>query len=315
MALALQEGGIGHSGLRDWIGAVPAFRDLGGATVDWIVAGMLERGILWDEAGVLWLGREGQDAYGRKNFLDLVSVFTAPPLFAVLHGRCELGSVDQSTFLARRADGPPVLLLAGRAWRVTHLDWKRRRALVEPAEDEGRSRWRGQGQFLAFELCRAIRRLLADEAVLPTWSRRAVARIESIRSDFPWLAGDESNVLCQAGGEAAWWTFAGGRANTALAADLGRQLDMKVTSDNFAVKFPPHQPLAVLEPEIRRLADLDPGSLRIPVSDSAREELKFVECLPIGLANRVIQDRLGDPEVIASTLARTTRVINADLSQ
>ena len=68
---------------------------------------------------MLWLGREGQDAYGRKNFLDLISVFTAPPLFTVLHGRRELGSVDESTFLARREDGPPVLLLAGRAWRVT----------------------------------------------------------------------------------------------------------------------------------------------------------------------------------------------------
>ena len=124
---------------------------------------------------MLWLGREGQDTYGRKNFLDLISVFTAPPLFTVLHGRRELGSVDESTFLARREDGPPVLLLAGRAWRVTHLDWKRRRAHVEPAEDEGRSRWRGEGQFLARELCGAIRRILAGDEVSPRWSRRAVA--------------------------------------------------------------------------------------------------------------------------------------------
>jgi len=67
---------------------------------------------------------------------------------AVLHGRHELGAMDESTFLVRRDDGAPVLLVAGRAWRVTHLDWRRRRAFVEPAEDEGRSRWRGQGQFL-----------------------------------------------------------------------------------------------------------------------------------------------------------------------
>ena len=108
---------------------------------------------------MLWLGREGQDAYGRKNFLDLISVFTAPPLFTVLHGRRELGFVDESTFLAKREDGPPVLLLAGRAWRVSHLDWKRRRAYVEPAEDVGRSRWRGEGQFL---VARAVRGHPAD---------------------------------------------------------------------------------------------------------------------------------------------------------
>jgi ATP-dependent helicase Lhr and Lhr-like helicase len=96
LALALQEGGIGRAEWLNRVGAVPAFRELDGAVADRIVASMLERGILWDEAGVLWLGREGQDAYGRRNFLELVPVFTAPPLFVVLHGRRELGSVHQS---------------------------------------------------------------------------------------------------------------------------------------------------------------------------------------------------------------------------
>ena len=169
MALALQERGIGRNEWPAWIAAVPAFRALDRDLVERIIAGMLDRQVIWDEAGVLWLGREGQDAYGRKHFLDLISVFTAPPLFTVLHGRQELGFVDESTFLTQREDGPPVLLLAGRAWRVTHLDWRRRRAFVEPAEDQdqGRSRWRGGGQFLGRELCRSIRRVLAGDATSP----------------------------------------------------------------------------------------------------------------------------------------------------
>ena len=113
-----------------------------------------------------------------------------------------------------------MLLLAGRAWRVTHLDWKRRRAHVEPAEDDGRSRWRGEGQFLGHELCRAIRRLLAGDEVSPRWSRRAVAQMEAVRAEFPWLTGDDANVLSLGRREAAWWTFAGGRANAALAHEL-----------------------------------------------------------------------------------------------
>jgi ATP-dependent Lhr-like helicase len=173
LALAFQERGIGRTEWLDWVDAVPAFRAIDRPVIDRIVGGMLGRGVLWDEAGVLWLGREGQDTYGRKNFLDLISVFTAPPLFTVLHGRHELGAVDESTFLARRDEGPSVLLLAGRAGRVTHLDWKRRWAYVEPAEDVGRSRWRGGGQFLGFELCRAIRRVLTTDEGHLTWSRRA----------------------------------------------------------------------------------------------------------------------------------------------
>lgn len=312
LALALQEGGIGRAEWPAWIGAVPAFRDLDPALAERILAGMLDRGLLWDECGVLWLGREGQDAYGRRNFLDLVSVFTAPPLFVVLHGRRELGSVDQSSFLARRDDGPPVLLLAGRAWRVTHLDWKRRRAHVEPAEDEGRSRWRGRGQYLGAGLCGAIRRLLAGDAVSPAWSRRAVARMEMIRSDFPWLTGDESNALVSAGGEVAWWTFAGGRANAALTHELGRRLGIKVTSDNFAIRFPPHQSIGPIDDELRRLGAADPRTLRPPVVAKARDELKFSECLPADLADQVVQERLADPWAVAETMGRPTRTIVAD---
>jgi hypothetical protein len=41
--------------------------------------------------------------------------------------------------------------------------------------------------------------------------------------------------------------------------------------------------------------------------------LKFAECLPIELADRVIQERLGDTKSMAETLARSTRVVIGDL--
>jgi ATP-dependent Lhr-like helicase len=121
MALARQEGGIARCEWLSWVEAVPAFRALPPGEIDALVAWMLDSKILWEE-GILWLGREGQDAYGRKNFLELFSVFTAPPEVRVLHGQQELGFVHDSTFLARQDGGPTVLLLAGRSWRLTHLD-------------------------------------------------------------------------------------------------------------------------------------------------------------------------------------------------
>ena len=67
LALALQERGIGRGEWLAWVGAVTAFRDLDHALVERVVAWMLDREILWDDAGLLWLGREGQDTFGRKN--------------------------------------------------------------------------------------------------------------------------------------------------------------------------------------------------------------------------------------------------------
>ena len=309
LALALQERGIGRPEWLDWVRAVPAFREVGRETIDQIVSGMIAKEILWDEAGVLWLGREGQDTYGRKNFLDLISVFTAAPLFTVLHGRRELGFVDESTFLTKREDGPPVLLLAGRAWRVGHLDWKRRRAHVEPAEDVGRSRWRGEGQFLSRALCGAIRQTLAGDEVSPRWSARTVRRMEAIRADFPWLTADESNVLVSSDGDTTWWTFGGGRANAALAQELARRTGARVTSDNFAVRFPVKFDARAAEQLVQDLVDVVPEQIIPQASEQALDGLKFSECLPLDLATRVVQARLSDDRGVAEVQERSTRIV------
>src|SRR5262249_31639703 len=129
IALALPEGGIRRPQGVSLGGGGPPLRARaarGGWGAGAPGASKGERG---GEAG---LGRQGQDSYGRKNFLELFSVFTSPPEFTVLYGKQELGSVHELTFMARHDEGPVVLLLAGRSWRLTHLDWKRRQAFVEP---------------------------------------------------------------------------------------------------------------------------------------------------------------------------------------
>ncbi|HEY5865922.1 MAG TPA: protein kinase, partial [Candidatus Tectomicrobia bacterium] len=91
MALALQEQGIGRQDWFRWVSHVPGLARLPMAQVDSLVQWMLQQQILWDGQGMLWFGRAGEETYGRRNFLALCSVFTAPPLFTVLHGRDELG--------------------------------------------------------------------------------------------------------------------------------------------------------------------------------------------------------------------------------
>jgi hypothetical protein len=74
----------------------------------------------------------------------------------------------------------------------------------------------------------------------------------------------------------------------------------------------PGQPLDRIEQEIRRFAAVDPGSLQPPVSDAARDELKFAECLPVELAEQVVQERLGDPMGVAGILVSPARIVIAD---
>ena len=125
---------------------------------------MIASQILWSDQGILSFAPEGEAKYGRKNFMELLSVFTSPPLFQVTWGKKELGFVHESTFFNRN-NKPSVLLLAGRSWKTTHLDWRRRIAHVEPSDQRGKSRWLGQGQSLSYEVCQSIREILASDLI------------------------------------------------------------------------------------------------------------------------------------------------------
>src|SRR5262249_16601944 len=162
-------------------------------------------------------------------FLELLSVFTSPPLFRVISGQKELGNVHESTFY-KRQEGPVILVLAGRSWKTNHLDWNRRIAHVEPTDEKGRSRWIGEGQFLSLCVCQAIRRGLSAETNEPYWSQRATAQIGKIRLEYPWASPDRTTLVQQPNGEVQWWTFAGGLANTLVMDHLGG--GTKAKSDN-----------------------------------------------------------------------------------
>lgn len=305
MALALQERGLVRGAWREWVGAVPAFAPP--ALPDDLAAGVLSalhaRELVWDDDGVVCVGRAGDEEFGRRNFVDLCAVFAAPPEFAVFYGPEELGSVHESTFLDP-AGGPAVLLLAGRSWRVTWVDWRRRRAHVEPGDGGGRSRWRGDGQPLSREVCRAVFETLAGRDEPAYWSRRARAAIAAVRDQFDFLEPGRT-VLTGEGGEQTWWTFAGGRANRALAAAVSAQLAEPARADNFAVRFA--APAAVAAAAVDRARAL-PVATPDPDPAAARG-LKFSACLGDDLAGLVLRERMADPGAIREVITPSTTVI------
>jgi ATP-dependent Lhr-like helicase len=303
MALSLQERGIGRSEWFGWVDAVPAFGRMDEQSRTALVESMIVSQILWSDRGILSFAPEGEAKYGRKNFMELLSVFTSPPLFRVLFGRKELGFVHESTFF-NREDGPAVLLLAGRPWRTTHLDWRRRVAHVEPTDQKGKSRWLGQGQFLRFEVCRSIRDILASDRMEPSWSRRAGSRIAELREEFPWVRNDSTALVLGSKGEVRWWTFAGGVANTLLGQHLKRYGEPE--ADNVSIRFEGGPPIEMLHDDLRSLT----SDQIEPVPDArVIENLKFSEALPRALADEVFCSRFNDEEAIRLVLAEPMRVI------
>lgn len=153
--------------------------------------------------------------------MELLSVFTTQPLFTVFYGRTELGQVDPLSF-QRRQEGPAVILLGGRAWTIEHVEWKRHFAWVKPSDDGGKSRWSSSGPALSYELCQAIAGIFSGVRPDAVLSNRAQERLAELHAEMPWAEPGKTFLV---GGEddhrIRWWTFAGDRANLALAQHLG----------------------------------------------------------------------------------------------
>jgi ATP-dependent Lhr-like helicase len=308
MALVLQERGIGRYTWLEWVAGVPGFTNLPAEHIQEVVAWMAGHGMLWEEEGIFGIGQKGEETYGRRHFMELLSVFLSPPLFAVLHGRQELGFVDELTFLCKQ-EGHRVLLLGGRAWHVTHIDWQRKVAHVEVSQARGRTRWKGQGQGLSFRLCQAIKRVLAEDEAGPWWSQRARTQIEEVRGNFPWVTAEGTAVVAE-NGSVTWWTFAGQKANAALVPALAGLTHVATTSDNLMIEFERALPLKTVQQAIVELGSRDPGTLLPAVSPEALEGMKFSACLPPALGVHVLGVRNRDPMAVEHALQAPLRLVS-----
>jgi ATP-dependent helicase Lhr and Lhr-like helicase len=308
LALLIQEGGLGRYTWSDWLGR-PVILGADVAEVEpSLVAHLLETGVVAEDNGLVWLGPEGERRFGRRNFLDLMAVFSEAPLLKVLHGRNHLGQIPTRLLLAEEEDGH-VILLAGRSWAVRHVDWKRQVAQVEPADDRGKARWFGSGRGLSYELAQRIRQTLAGrDPGRVELSRRAVERLERLQERYWWASGDDTVLVRDVTGQTHWWTFAGLDANLWLSTALGDLREVKVPRSDLAIRV---RSDASAE-EVRRLVDgLDVAGLTLAdeIAQGAVEQLKFGDLLPEQVAHEIVERRLRDDEAVGKTGAAPVRTV------
>ncbi len=298
LALCLQHGQVGEHTWPEQLGGLA----LGtAAEAEAITHWLLSTGQLASDNGMLFIGPEAERRFGRKHFLELLSVFTADPQFTVCAGRTEIGTVD-AIALTREVTGPRVLALGGQPWRVTHIDWRRRQVFVEPGAGPASTRWSGSAQPLSFALTQAIRDVLLGAALGGfTLTHRASDRLGAVQAQQADRVAPDATVL---GGPAAnrrWWTWAGGRANALLAAALTEVqpglIDEVDRYDNrylrVAAEVSALEISAALRAARARYGTDLAGALP-PVNPEALKQLKFAELLPPDLAQRTLAARLAD---------------------
>jgi ATP-dependent helicase Lhr and Lhr-like helicase len=309
MALALQEGGIGVRDWRNWLNRLPCFAQEGDEVLDEVIRHLLDSAILYSDGIRLSFGEAGEDLYGRRHFLELVSVFTSDPVFKVMHGQKDLGSVDQITFLRHHGDEPLVLSMGGRSWSVVSLDWARRQAFVIPAASRGKSQWQGGRLGMPWRFARAVHSLLTSASESNRWTTRARTALAALRVEYDFLRSGAEVVLAdREKGEVRWFTFAGGSVNTALAdaMDIGGMKEASITDFGIRVVG-----LANAERIIEVVSPMNASAIRdaFRVSDDYLEKLKFSECLPADRAREIVRERMLRVEEIDATIGRDVVIV------
>jgi ATP-dependent Lhr-like helicase len=107
MTLCLQESGVGRYTWREWLDGVIHNAELSVLESKQLVEHMLRQGYLFEDQGIFSIGNAGEKNFGKRNYMQLFSVFDSPPLFMVVYGHTELGSVHQLTFQVKRDGALP----------------------------------------------------------------------------------------------------------------------------------------------------------------------------------------------------------------
>ena len=237
-AMALAADGIPADEAWAHLSALPDFRGIHRAEFDRLVAWMLRDRSLVQTSGRLVLGPKAERRFGRRNFMDLYAVFSSPQTYTVttMAGQ-PLGSLTQG-FVDRLVEGTSAFLLGGRAWQVVHIRHDERQIRVDPAPRGKQPTWGGYlPQFLGFEVCQAMRRILQTGPGYPYLHESAVEVLAAQRDLFEDILDPAAHDLEVDDGEIRWWTFAGGRINSTLRyALLAIGGDWKVVPDNLVIK-------------------------------------------------------------------------------
>ena len=304
LARCLQDATVGRGRWpEEWNGLAPFDR-----SAEPIVTHLLAEGFIEQDGGMLFIGAEGEQRFGRRHFAGLTAVFTAPPQFTVVEGHREIGRVDPS-LLTDRVEGPRLVLLAGRSWRVTWIDWRRRRCFVESADRGGRARWVvGGREGRSFALTRSIRDVLLGDDPPVRMTERARTVLVKLRSSELPTVHPGGTVIAHAGSDVSWWTWAGFRADSTLAATLSELVDGAARVDDVSIRLRND-----VTPDMWRTATSDAVErlCLAEVDEDAVDGLKFSEALPRRLAVATLAARLTDLRSASQVLGEPVRFVHA----
>jgi ATP-dependent Lhr-like helicase len=193
-----------------------SFPELVHAEIELLVEHMVDIEYLNRSEGIVRVGPRLEREFGRGHYRDLLASFSGSLLLTGKHGNAEVGYIDPTVLTGEQENR--LILLAGRSWRVTGVEWARKTVWLEPAKEGGKARWMGGARSLSRDVCQGIRTVLTDGAPpLIALSQRAKTALQFLRDDLGMSPGTHFIATRSDDATVRTWTFAGTRANRTFA--------------------------------------------------------------------------------------------------
>lgn len=257
MAMCLERGAVTPATLWEQLHHAYCFSEISKDKFDQFIGFLLSKDFLHDDGRMYSLGMKAEKAFGRKNFMEIYSVFSTPLEFEVIGLSGDVIGTVQWDFLEKLLEESSAFYLAGRAWLVDRIEWKKKCVKVVSAPAGKVPKWGGiTPSFLSYELCRKMRDILVSDANYPYLDSEAQELLESLRNDqqpllssqFAPIEYDEKGII--------WWTWAGGNINNTLRTVLKIELKADVQASNEYVKVKSdHLTINDYQETIRRISN------------------------------------------------------------
>lgn len=261
-----------------------AFPELAGADVLAGIDFLIDEDYLVVCNGVINIGEKTEQTYGRGHYRDLLASFSGSTLLTGRHGSSEVGFIDPTALTGEKEDRK--ILLAGRSWQVTDVDWSKRIAWLEPAKEGGKARWLGGARSLSQDICQAIKSVLAGNAIDNVYlSKRSKDVLQYLMDELPVDLSADFLVMQNDLNQPRIWNFAGTNINRTLSMNASN-VGQKIKFDALSI-YAPLDTVSNAKGENLILLETDISALS--------KGTKFSDCIPFYLLEKMVKTRLFSP--------------------
>lgn len=220
LCLTLQTHGITPDGVWQILSRAYPFSEIQRAEFDRLIDYMLSEEFLRKADGVLVPGMAAEERYLSGSWRKLFAAFSTAPLYEVLEGRTQVGTLD--TGFVESLEVPFYFTLAGRIWKAEKVDFDHHVIKAKRAQDGVAPKWDSfGGPDVPLETAQRVGEFVYGYRSLPefldddAWNALQL-QCHHQPPESGWSPGS-IECRCSAGGRAELITYAGDTLNRTLA--------------------------------------------------------------------------------------------------